>query len=566
MCGIVGVVQYDSEVSRETRQKALKILFADAMLRTQSRGRDATGMYQVMENGDWMMAKKAEKVTDWLTKERSDDTDPQIYQDFVETWGSYPYNLSALVGHCRAKTVGGTDNENNHPFALQVDDSNAILGVHNGTLDNHEIIFDRLPKILERQGSVDSEALFHYLFYGTEHGTKEMTPDIIRSLGERVEGAYAVVMANSRFPHQVSVFRQTRTMHMFMISPLNIVMMASESKFIKEALEQYDFVRQFVATDLPKLDTEDRMLPERDYRIFDSRKEWPKILNYQSFDSISEGGEFKKNNAPILAEWKKATPVSISKGNTNKGNTTTPATTPKVTKGTGGKSNLANKVTAKKEEEEESVVVDVEILDKDGKPLDMSPDEARETEKAWKDAKSIGLMVSYESARELSTHLGLNEIDVDNMKQLHLANELSKIHFPLYYALGRSDSASEIEGVKKGARGQHGRIERAEEKKKLAEGKIWEFKTLTQILAVLHGRHYKLCAHNVKLVLDAYPGLSQSRKADVFRTAEGVLGSPDTMKIIEALTPFFEKAETKKALRKRDSKPESKTMTAGTEE
>ncbi|KKM26870.1 hypothetical protein LCGC14_1580450, partial [marine sediment metagenome] len=96
MCGIVGVVQYDSEVSKEIRQKALKILFADTMLRTQSRGRDATGIYQIMENGDWMMAKKAERVGEWLVKERSDNTDPQIYQDFVDTWGSYPYELRAL--------------------------------------------------------------------------------------------------------------------------------------------------------------------------------------------------------------------------------------------------------------------------------------------------------------------------------------------------------------------------------------------------------------------------------------------------------------------------------------
>ena len=560
MCGIVGVVQYGSKVSREIRQRALKILFADTMLRTQSRGRDATGLYQVMGNGDWMMAKKAERVGEWLSKERSDDTDPQIYQDFVETWGSYPHELSALVGHCRSKTVGSTDNENNHPFAIQVDESDAILGVHNGTLDNHETIFDRLPKILERQGSVDSEALFHYLFYATGHGTQEMTPDIIKSLGERVEGAYAVVMANSRFPHQVSVFRQTRTIHMFMISPLNIVLMASESKFIKEALEQYDFIRQFVTTDLPKLDTEDRMLPERDYRIFDSRKAWPKILNYQSFNEISEGGEFKKNNAPILAEWMKNTPVADVNKSTH---------TPKVTKGTGvtgGKSNLPNKVTAKKEEDEETTIVDVEILDKDGKPLDLSGDEARETEKAWKDAKSIGLTVSYESARELSQHLGVNDIDLSNMGQLHLASELSKIHFALYYALGRVDTAEEIKGIKRGARGTHARIEKAEEKKKLAEGKIWEFKTLVQILAVLHGRHYKLCAHNVRLVLDRYTGLSQSRKMDVFRTAEGVLGSPDTLKIIEDLAPFFESAEAKKALKKKTPKTELKLLTAGTEE
>ena len=558
MCGIVGVVQYDSEVSKEIRQKALKILFADTMLRTQSRGRDATGIYQIMENGDWMMAKKAERVGEWLVKERSDNTDPQIYQDFVDTWGSYPYELRALVGHCRSKTVGSTNNENNHPFAIQLDETNAILGVHNGTLDNHEIIFDRLPKILKRQGSVDSESLFHYLFHATGHGTQEMTPDIIKSLGERVEGTYAVVMANSRFPHQVSVFRQTRTIHMFMISPLNIVLMASESKFIKEALEQYDFIRQFLMPELPELDTEDRMLPERDYRIFDSRKPWPKILNYQSINSISEGGEFKKVGAVILPEWKKETPISTGTNSLHK---------PKISKiADGAKSTLPNKVTAKKEEEEESVTIDVEILDKDGQPLDIPADEAKEIAKAWKDAKSIGLTVNYESDRELARHLGLNEIDLSNMSQLHLASEISKIHFALYYALGRADTAIEIEGIKKGARGQHSRLERAEEKKHLAEGKIWEFKTLVQILAVLHGRHYKLCADNVKLVLDSYTRLSRSRRMDVARTAEKALSGPDTLKLIEDLTPFFESAEAKKALKKRSRKPEPKLLTAGEKE
>ena len=557
MCGIVGVVQYDSEVSKETRQKALKILFADTMLRTQSRGRDASGIYQIMGNGDWMMAKKAERVSEWLCQERSDDTDPQIYQDFVDTWESYPHELRSLVGHCRSKTVGGTDNENNHPFAIQLDESNAILGVHNGTLENHEIIFDRLPKILERQGTVDSESLFHYLFYATGHGTQEMTPDIIKSLGERVEGSYAVVTSNSRFPHQVTVFRQTRTMHMFMISPLNIVLMASESKFVKEALEQYDFIRQFVMPELPKLDTEDRMLSDRDYRIFDSRKKWPKVLNYQAFGIISEGGEFKKNIAVVLPEWKKDTPISSGNENTPK---------PKVSKVTGGKSSPPNKVTAKKEEEEESLTVDVEVLDKDGKPLDIPADEAKEIGRAWKDAKSIGLTVSYESDRELAHHLGLNEIDLSNMGQLHLASKLSEIHFALYYALGRADTAVEIEGIKKGARGQHSRIERAEEKKKLAEGKIWEFKTLVQVVAVLHGRHYKLCVHNVRLVLDSYTSLSPTRRMDVFRTAEKVLSSPDTLKVIEDLTPFFESAEAKKALKKWSPKPELKLLTAGKEE
>jgi hypothetical protein len=299
------------------------------------------------------------------------------------------------------------------------------------------------------------------------------------------------------------------------------------------------------------------MLAERDYRIFDSRKEWPKILNYQSFDAISEGGEFKKNNAAIMDEWKKNTPTKT----TGKGKTT-PA--PKVSKPT--TTTPAGKVTAKKEEEEESTTVEVEVLDKDGKALDMRPDEAKQVEDAWKDAKSIGLMVSYESDRELAQHIGVNEIEMANMGQLKLANELSKVCFALYYALGRADTAGDLREVKRGARGTHARIERAEEKKKLAEGKIWEFKTLVQILATLHGRRYKLCAHNVRLVLDAYPGLSKSRRADVFKTAEQVLGSPDTLKVIESLGPFFDDKATRKALRRRERGSETKLLTAGTEE
>jgi hypothetical protein len=512
-----------------------------------------------MNNGDWMMAKKAEKVSDWLFRKRSDDTDPQIYQDFADTWGTYPHELRTLVGHCRSKTVGNTDNENNHPFAIQVDEKNAILGVHNGTLDNHETVFERLPGLLERQGTVDSEAIFHYLFYATEHGTQEMNPQIIESLGERIEGAYAVVMANSRFPYQMTAFRQTRPLHIHLISPLNIVLLASDSKYTREALDQYKFIRQTLMPELPELETDDRMLAERDFRIFDTRKEFPSSLTYQSINDISEYGEFRKVAAPILPEWKKeASTTSSSKGSGKNEKTTHTA---KISKPATGK-----KLTAKQSgANDETTVVEVEVLDKDGKPLDMSDEERRENEKAWRDASSIGLTVSYESDRELAKHLGVNEIDLSTMGKLHLASELSKLHFALYYALGRADTAEEIKGIKKGARGQHSRIERAEEKKKLAEGKIWEFKVLAQVLVALHGRHYKMCAHNVKLVLDAYPGIPPKRREDVLRTAENVLDSPDLVEIIARLRPKFDDVELRKAFLKRDPKPDVKLLATGEE-
>ena len=82
------------------------------------------------------------------------------------------------------------------------------------------MIFDRLPKILTRHGTVDSEAIFHFLYHLTDKGTMPVDEDMLKYLGRRLEGAYAVIMMNSRFPNQVVTFRKGRPMEYFMIAPL----------------------------------------------------------------------------------------------------------------------------------------------------------------------------------------------------------------------------------------------------------------------------------------------------------------------------------------------------------
>ncbi|RLA57804.1 MAG: hypothetical protein DRR04_12185, partial [Gammaproteobacteria bacterium] len=145
MCGIVGVLQYKSEVPVDVRERALRILFSEALIKTETRGEDATGVYQVHSDGDWMMTKKGVKSSEWAYT-RANDEDHMVYQDLMDTWSAHASPMTALVGHCRKATVGskGADNNDNHPFAIQVDEKNALLGIHNGTLDNHEIIIDKL--------------------------------------------------------------------------------------------------------------------------------------------------------------------------------------------------------------------------------------------------------------------------------------------------------------------------------------------------------------------------------------------------------------------------------------
>ena len=99
MCGIVGMLQYESEVSREIRQQALNILFSETMAGTVTRGKDATGLFQVHKNGDWLMTKKGQIVTEWLKAKRTGDKneDPIVYQEIVESWGEHPFELSSVV-------------------------------------------------------------------------------------------------------------------------------------------------------------------------------------------------------------------------------------------------------------------------------------------------------------------------------------------------------------------------------------------------------------------------------------------------------------------------------------
>ena len=109
MCGIAGVIQYESKVPRNIRHKALRILFSELMLKTEPRGRDATGLYQVMANGEWLMTKKAQKVTDWLFQSRVDSQceDPYVYTDIMDSWIEHPEELAAVIEErTRSEMVG----------------------------------------------------------------------------------------------------------------------------------------------------------------------------------------------------------------------------------------------------------------------------------------------------------------------------------------------------------------------------------------------------------------------------------------------------------------------------
>jgi hypothetical protein len=552
MCGIVGVLQYKTKVPRHVRQRALRILFSETMLKTEVRGEDATGIYQVHENGDWAMTKKGVKASQWMFLDSKESEDPVVYSDFMDGWAQHPHDLTALVGHCRKATVGskGKDNEDNHPFAVQLDQDNAILGIHNGTLDNHEIIFKKLPPMLKRQGKVDSEAIFHLMFHLSEHGTKPWDGEIMKNLGKRLEGAYACIVVNSRFPNKVATFRDGRPMEFFLIAPLNIVLICSEKKFADAALEKYEFIRRLLDPELPALQTYDAALVEKDYRIFDTALEFPEGKpTFQDLNRISERGDIRTFNGGLEEGWK------VEKTTTT---TTYPPTTPTTYKGGTQYSGTAGTAAAKTSKADDTVkALPAKIEDKKDDDaivtVEVEIGSEEEAKKGYEKAKSLGLSVHYDSENEVAKTLGLTQIELDKLTKVELANLLSATHFNFGYAVSRFDYKAEIEDVRKKGRDQNKRLEKSEEKKRRAENHVWELKQLVSIMLALMDSKFSVTEQNIGISLTAFAKLSDQRKKDIMKMAKDILSDKGVRQVVSQLRSRYKEAAERKTRRKEKS-------------
>lgn len=545
MCGIAGIIQYESDVPREMRQRALRILFSEIMLKTEPRGKDATGLYQVHADGDWLMTKKGQKVTDWILTDRSDpkNEDAIVYGEIVDSWLEHPMELRTVVGHCRAATVGskGRDNNDNHPFAVQLDGKNAILGIHNGTLNNHEKIFEKLPDFLPRHGSVDSESLFHFLYHLSNKGTKPVDGDMLKYMGERVEGAAAVIMVNTRFPDEVVTFRKDRPMEYYMIAPLNILVIASEKPFVESALEKYNFLRNFTPeyADLPELEHGHRTLLDKNFRIFDASKPWPKGRPiHGDFDKISgDVGEMWKTHAPILEDWKGPQKTTTSTG-TNYSKSGTQSTTAGVNtvKTTKKNTKMVTATASKNDDDDAALLVDAKVVE-------VEINTGEEAKKAMEHVSALGLIVTYDTPKAIAESIGVKEGDLDKMSGVVLANKLAELHFGIGHAASMLRAKNEVAEIRRKAASKDSKMEKMAEKQQKAEGHIWEYRQLVTLVCALHKGGYKMTKHNVSVALAAFPNLEESRKKEILRAADQLMEDKSAQELINELVDGFRSAD-----------------------
>lgn len=234
MCGIVGILAFGSMADKKeerARQFAMRYLGTELLKMTQERGKDATGIATLFDNGDYMGLKMGIPAEDFAARFGETEKD---YEGFMKVWRRKKALARAFIGHCRKSSVGNSDdNVNNHP--IKVGD---IVGIHNGTLTNHEKIFEKLG--CGRDGTVDSEAIFRLVHHYTNNGNVPFTLEALTEVCNRLSGTYSCLSFSGNNPFQLAAFRDGRPMEFCIIRPLKLVVIASEVKFINRALYRYN--------------------------------------------------------------------------------------------------------------------------------------------------------------------------------------------------------------------------------------------------------------------------------------------------------------------------------------
>ncbi|MDY0340190.1 MAG: glutamine--fructose-6-phosphate transaminase (isomerizing) [Coriobacteriia bacterium] len=175
MCGIIGYAG--------TRPASSILL--EGLRRLEYRGYDSAGI-AVLDDGALIVRKKKGKIDEGIAREVA----------------SRPVDGSLGIAHTRWATHGEPSDENSHPH---LDASGRIAVVHNGVIENHEQLRERLIDAGHTfVSSTDTEVLAHLIGEQYEHCLAENTPEPLTAAVEaalrEVIGTYGIAVISSDIP------------------------------------------------------------------------------------------------------------------------------------------------------------------------------------------------------------------------------------------------------------------------------------------------------------------------------------------------------------------------------
>jgi len=327
MCGVVGVVALGKQKSK-IKATIMEYLFTEILQATEERGKDATGVSALFRDGMSIVQKGSVTAAEFIGNLGKEET---TYNSFINNCRSHVEEadtaLQLYMGHCRKSSVGGAfDNVNNHPIKV-----NEIVGVHNGTLLNHNIIFRTLEE--KRDGVVDTEAIMQLLNYYTNKCKEPFTLDGLTEVARRLEGSFSVLAYNANNPFQICFMRKERPLEMAMIKDLGIFLISSDKAFFTRAIYQYNKYAALYSDGLPIINTdvvEAYTFPLDHLGILDLNVELEE--DTVILDIIKKSDFFKCNKIWQTPTVQKTTYVQQHSGKKN--DAEKPKETPDTTKGT----------------------------------------------------------------------------------------------------------------------------------------------------------------------------------------------------------------------------------------
>ncbi len=175
MCGIVGYVG---------QQDALEVVL-DGLRRLEYRGYDSAGVAILSEDGELAVRKRSGKLA---------NLDKVLAQD--------PLAGTLGIGHTRWATHGPPTDRNAHP---QVDCSGRVAVVHNGTIENFEVLAAGLEaRGHRRESDTDTEVVAHLI--EEKLSRPECAGNLaaaVRSVCRDLEGSFVLVVAHADEPELV---------------------------------------------------------------------------------------------------------------------------------------------------------------------------------------------------------------------------------------------------------------------------------------------------------------------------------------------------------------------------
>ena len=229
MCGINGILI--SPGRTPSQLKRIRELFTANLLANEQRGREATGIALLNNNSGLRLNKAPITASEFIHS-----------PGYLRVLNAVSENTTVLLGHTREPTKGSPQkNANNHPIIR-----GNIVGVHNGTISNDDLIFARQTIGGHRIGSVDSEALIALLDSISADMVLPSYGGKLYLLSKTVIGSYVVLYVNPALPYAVFLLKYKNPVSVYWNQELGALFFSSRYLFLRKT-----FGRSVITDGLP---------------------------------------------------------------------------------------------------------------------------------------------------------------------------------------------------------------------------------------------------------------------------------------------------------------------------